>query len=257
MYYEKHDLPTQVLPASLKSIEECMAFAGVHHITIAPSLLEQLTETSAVDAENKFPSLFDRLNLDRAAPERMLFLRDESAFRLAITRNRNGRNEMKLIQVQSEQTEKVPQVDLSAGAKHLLQHAVPIGAVLQAVSQRLESWLWLVLSTIWHNQEHTYFELTTCRKNANPRSTYGCSRIWIHSSGLIIELQPSLTRRSASGVACVQIACIDDVRRGTVRSSHGQAHETLSTSNINRVSFAMYLTVVLRQWRLSSMCHVS
>ena len=83
----------------MKSIEECMAFAGVHHITIAPPLLEQLATTRTADVEHQYPSLFDKDDVGQKIMEQKHYFEDESAFRMAVTRNDNGTSEAKLIQV--------------------------------------------------------------------------------------------------------------------------------------------------------------
>lgn len=48
-YYDvgRPDIKTQVLPASLTSIQEVMMLAGSHHITVSPPLLKKLAETPA------------------------------------------------------------------------------------------------------------------------------------------------------------------------------------------------------------------
>ena len=78
-----------------------MLLAGVDHITIAPKLLRELaaTEVDPADAV-KLPSLFDegRVSAEQV-PEKMSFVNDEDAFRMAVTRDADGVNEGKLIQV--------------------------------------------------------------------------------------------------------------------------------------------------------------
>ncbi|OCK86097.1 transaldolase [Lepidopterella palustris CBS 459.81] len=97
-YYERHGFKTQVLPASLTSIKECMALAGANHITIAPALLDELAQT-AVDERTveNYPSLFDN-EASLAVPDELKLAADETAFRMAFTRRNNGKEEMKLIQ---------------------------------------------------------------------------------------------------------------------------------------------------------------
>lgn len=90
-------LSTQVLPASLTSTSEIMALAGIQHITIAPSLLEQLAANTA--ASDATLSVFDELPATYE-PHPLLFLADdEAAFRIAFTRRDNGEGERKLGQV--------------------------------------------------------------------------------------------------------------------------------------------------------------
>ena len=71
--------------------------AGVRHITIAPPLLRELSTTSSTDAATNFPSLFDGPAPE--IPPQMSFINDEAAFRMGVTRNKNGANELKLVQV--------------------------------------------------------------------------------------------------------------------------------------------------------------
>ncbi|OAA73680.1 transaldolase [Cordyceps fumosorosea ARSEF 2679] len=46
-YYENIQANTQLLAASLTSVEEVMQLAGVHHITVSPPLLRELASTPA------------------------------------------------------------------------------------------------------------------------------------------------------------------------------------------------------------------
>ena len=76
-----------------------MALAGVHHITIAPPLLQELASTS-VDSKEKIPSLFAKTELSREKSVKLVrFGNDEAAFRMSFTRRDNGKAESKLIQV--------------------------------------------------------------------------------------------------------------------------------------------------------------
>jgi len=95
-YYEKHNLKTQVLPASLTSTDEIMALAGVNHITIAPALLQQLATTLA---PSDTASLFDQLPATFEPHPLLVFGKDESAFRIAFTRSGKGEGKRKLSQV--------------------------------------------------------------------------------------------------------------------------------------------------------------
>jgi transaldolase len=95
----KLNIKTEVLPASLTSIAECMALKGIAHITISPPLLRELAATEYV--ANQYPPLASRghrlpvwdVYEDRAEPM------TEAEFRLGMTRTDNGRQELKLIQV--------------------------------------------------------------------------------------------------------------------------------------------------------------
>lgn len=78
-----------------------MLLAGVDHITIAPKLLRELA-SAEVDPSNasNLPSLFDEVKLaEEQIPAKLSFADNEEAFRMAMTRDANGANEGKLIQV--------------------------------------------------------------------------------------------------------------------------------------------------------------
>ncbi|PWY96351.1 transaldolase [Aspergillus sclerotioniger CBS 115572] len=90
---------TQVLPASLTSTTEIYALAGVHHITIAPKLLEELAKQSLEDGV-PVPSLFETSirSTYEVPKEPMSFLNDESGYQIAFTREGKGASQEKLIQ---------------------------------------------------------------------------------------------------------------------------------------------------------------
>lgn len=94
-YYKSHGLKTQVLPASLTSIDEIMALAGVDHITIAPALLQELATTPASALATK--SLFDG-EAEAVPIATRVFGIDEAGYRIAFTRSANGEGERKLTQ---------------------------------------------------------------------------------------------------------------------------------------------------------------
>ena len=99
-YYEDNFYTTEVLPASLTSVYEVMALAGAHHITIAPPLLLELSSIEALGYKSKIPNVFDA-SKDRQdePPALMSFADDEAAFRAALRKNDNGKNEVKMTQV--------------------------------------------------------------------------------------------------------------------------------------------------------------
>lgn len=95
-YYESTKAKTQVIPASLTSTDEIFALAGVQHITIAPRLLEELSQSGSVPS---MQSLFDT-NVPAITPASDLsYIDNESAYRLALTRDLHGASEEKLTQV--------------------------------------------------------------------------------------------------------------------------------------------------------------
>jgi transaldolase len=98
-YYERKGYRTQVLAASLTSVEEVMQLAGIHHITVSPPLLQGLDERAASSWEEDVGAYF------AAGPgekwEENGFnacVEDESRWRLAFTRSGGGVFEGKLIQ---------------------------------------------------------------------------------------------------------------------------------------------------------------
>ncbi|KAI6082276.1 putative transaldolase [Hypoxylon rubiginosum] len=96
-YYGKIGSKTQVLPASLTSIQEVMNLAGVHHITVAPHLLTKLAETPANPWEGDTGSVF-KGDKEEELGDYSKILEDESAWRLAFTRSQDGKAEGKIIQ---------------------------------------------------------------------------------------------------------------------------------------------------------------
>lgn len=95
-YYEANKVKTQVLPASLTSTAEIMELAGVHHITIAPALLQQLALAPASSLTTK--SLFDQTGTAMEVWKGKPFIDDEPGYRIAFTRSGNGEGERKLSQ---------------------------------------------------------------------------------------------------------------------------------------------------------------
>ena len=103
-FYRQKSIRTQVLPASITSIEECMSLAGVDYITLPPRLIRELASTEADDEKVSSlvqgGSLFSQqqpeptassgsTNSDNGATEK------EAAFRMAFTRSKGGLNEAK------------------------------------------------------------------------------------------------------------------------------------------------------------------
>jgi transaldolase len=91
-YFETKGSKTKVLAASLTSIDEVMQLAGVHHITISPPLLAEL---AATPAEGWKDQNFTGRELNFASQAVPL---DESAWRMAFTRSKAGKNEGKIVQ---------------------------------------------------------------------------------------------------------------------------------------------------------------
>ncbi|KAI8964663.1 putative transaldolase [Daldinia sp. FL1419] len=96
-YYERIGSKTQVLPASLTSIQEVMQLAGAHHITVAPHLLSKLAETPANPWEGETGSVFNDKK-EQETGDYSGIIGDESSWRLAFTRSQEGKAEVKIIQ---------------------------------------------------------------------------------------------------------------------------------------------------------------
>ncbi|PYI13339.1 hypothetical protein BO99DRAFT_438353 [Aspergillus violaceofuscus CBS 115571] len=99
-YYHAIGSQTKVLPASLTSTDEILSLAGVHHITIAPALLQQLAAMPA-SAAAAVPNLFDTGPplIDSERP--VAFRDDEEGFRLAWSQEGRGEGEGRLGQAVS------------------------------------------------------------------------------------------------------------------------------------------------------------
>lgn len=99
-YYQSIKARTQVLPASLTSIDEVMVLAGVDHITVSPPLLAELAVTPAESYKGAVGSVLKAAEADDAPlPSRYeAILENESAWRLAFTRSERGKSEGKIIQ---------------------------------------------------------------------------------------------------------------------------------------------------------------
>jgi hypothetical protein len=107
---------TQVLAASLTSIEQVMQLAGIHHITVSPPLLAELAATPAAGWAGTAHTGMVIRDADAAAAgngklgaesngtgtrrKQLLeaVVQDEALWRMAFTRAEGGRCETKLVQ---------------------------------------------------------------------------------------------------------------------------------------------------------------
>ncbi|TRX98055.1 hypothetical protein FHL15_001265 [Xylaria flabelliformis] len=94
-FYKKHGQRTQVIVASLISIDEIMILAGADHITVPPSLLHELSTTPADSWKGAVGSVFkteysEAQEVDGAGSE------DEKTWRLAFSRDEGGKSEARL-----------------------------------------------------------------------------------------------------------------------------------------------------------------
>ncbi|CAM1508590.1 Fc.00g054380.m01.CDS01 [Cosmosporella sp. VM-42] len=99
-YYLAHAHETQVLAASLTSVDDVMRLAGIQHITISPSLLRQLSDVDVSTWDGKLGEYFEQ-GPDHKSWETQDYpklVKDEAAWKLAFTRSGFGVAEGKIIQ---------------------------------------------------------------------------------------------------------------------------------------------------------------
>ena len=81
-------------------MDEVMALAGAHHITIAPPLLRELSTTEVSGYDSKIPNAYEVAKASKEQPPALMsFADDEAAFRTAFKHNDNGSGEAKMVQV--------------------------------------------------------------------------------------------------------------------------------------------------------------
>lgn len=99
-YYRSIKTRTQVLPASLTSIDEVLMLAGVDHITVAPLLLAELAATPTEGYKRDIGSVLKAAESVDVVTKEIYepILKDEGAWRLAFTRSEKGKSEGKIIQ---------------------------------------------------------------------------------------------------------------------------------------------------------------
>ncbi|EEU38041.1 uncharacterized protein NECHADRAFT_47938 [Fusarium vanettenii 77-13-4] len=99
-YYISHSFRTQVLAASLTSVDEVMQLAGIQNVTISPSLLRGLASTDLSSWNGKLGEYFAQGPANKSWETRDYgaLVKNESAWRLAFTRSGFGSSEGKIIQ---------------------------------------------------------------------------------------------------------------------------------------------------------------
>ncbi|KAH8655966.1 hypothetical protein BGZ61DRAFT_192075 [Ilyonectria robusta] len=99
-YYIAKSFRTQVLAASLTSVDEVMQLAGIQHVTISPTLLHALSERDISAWDGKLGDYFAQGPANKSWETRdyAALVKDESAWRLAFTRSGFGTSEGKIIQ---------------------------------------------------------------------------------------------------------------------------------------------------------------
>ncbi|KAG8631063.1 hypothetical protein KVT40_000203 [Elsinoe batatas] len=97
LYFSRIGADTKVMPASLTSVDEIIRLIGkADHITIAPHLLRELAAKPA----GSLPTPEVKVSAEvqpLADGEYCSVVQDEIAFRMAMTRSKEGRNEKKLV----------------------------------------------------------------------------------------------------------------------------------------------------------------
>ncbi|KAF5694544.1 transaldolase [Fusarium denticulatum] len=99
-YYINHSFRTQVLAASLTSVEEVMQLAGIQHVTISPNLLNGLASTDLSTWNGTLGEYFAQGPAKKSweTKDYNALVRDESSWRMAFTRSGFGTSEGKIIQ---------------------------------------------------------------------------------------------------------------------------------------------------------------
>ena len=88
-----------MVPTLLATMKQVMLLSGVKQISIAPTLLKELSETSYAGDETKETSLFVGPAKKYSQPPSLVhFENAEGNFRMAVTRSEGGESERKLIQ---------------------------------------------------------------------------------------------------------------------------------------------------------------
>lgn len=115
-YYKSINSRTQVLPASLTSVEEIFLLAGVDHLTISPGLLTELTQPFAGNVK----SLFD-IEATLPIPARNVsFINDPGNYQITFVRDQGGASPVKLTEVSAYIDRPLSFADRDQGHKHLL-----------------------------------------------------------------------------------------------------------------------------------------
>ncbi|KAG4291280.1 hypothetical protein FPRO06_03166 [Fusarium proliferatum] len=99
-YYISHSFRTQVLAASLTSVDEVMLLAGIQHVTISPNLLNGLASAELSTWNGKLGEYFAQGPTKKSweTTDYNALVRDESSWRMAFTRSSFGTSEGKIIQ---------------------------------------------------------------------------------------------------------------------------------------------------------------
>ncbi|KAI0965459.1 transaldolase [Xylaria arbuscula] len=94
-YYKNRGHRTEVLAASLTSIQEVMMLAGVAHVTVLPKLLYELAETPAHSWKGDVGSVFSNASSEAQIVDGTI-ADDETTWRLAFSKDQGGKSQAKL-----------------------------------------------------------------------------------------------------------------------------------------------------------------
>ncbi|KAM0806160.1 transaldolase [Usnea florida] len=99
-YYKQHSQKTRVKAAGLLTIGEAKQLAGVTSLTIAPELLQKLSDTQAELPEAAKESIFTQKEVNgsscgKEGLEHRTYLNDEKAYREAFAKSYGGKGEVK------------------------------------------------------------------------------------------------------------------------------------------------------------------
>ncbi|KAM0324894.1 hypothetical protein ACHAQA_007860 [Verticillium albo-atrum] len=122
-YYTETSARTQVLAASLTSVDEVLQLAGIHHITVSPPLLQGLAENVTADSDNKLGAYF-AAGPDTKFQTALFDDKNKGAeflYRIMFTRSGHGTAEVKLNQAINIFSDK--QDELEAIARQALEEA--------------------------------------------------------------------------------------------------------------------------------------
>ncbi|CAG8895735.1 unnamed protein product [Penicillium egyptiacum] len=115
-YYKSINSRTEVLPASLTSVEEIFCLAGVDHLTISPGLLRQLTQPFAGNVK----SLFDIAPTLPIPARGVSFINDRGSYQITFARDQGGDSQIKLTEVCARIDRLSSFTDRDQGYKYLL-----------------------------------------------------------------------------------------------------------------------------------------
>ena len=100
-YFRRVGWETVVLPASLTRVHEVLACGGAEHVTVSPALLGEMAATTANgdgDGVDWGKGFVDEDEVERlAGMDWGSVVRDEAAYRLAVTMDADGASEKKLV----------------------------------------------------------------------------------------------------------------------------------------------------------------